>query len=285
MLPATKVGAASYNSATGELFLPSLINASSTLIDVVIKLNPNGTYIIQSGTESTLPFQCPGVFSEATLNLVKLATSTNEIDSLLSCRWNFQTKISLDAIGTFPASTGSSTVWLDSTCSSLVVSINDFSGGPTVQSSSITQNNGGCNTNMGFNNAYNLNSKVFLIKSVVIDNSTIATDVVIRFTNGNHYELINIVLTPRLTPPVICPTITDAGFNTISTSMTPDEVNSVFNCQWQHKVISGKSTSSSMSKNYSWIDHECNEIVMTDGGQSITFSQNKTAGCGSFGAR
>lgn len=285
MLSAMSVQAATYKSATGELFLPSLVDGSKTLTDVVIKLKSDGSYNIQSATESKLPFQCPDVFSKATLDLIKSATSTEEIDTLLGCRWSSKTKTSLDATEHSPASTGSSTIWLDSTCSPLVVSISDFSGSPKVQSSALTQNNAGCNVGFGFANFYDLNSKVFLITSVVVDNSVIATEVVIKFTGKNRYELINFALTPRTSPPVICRTLTDADFNAISTDMTRDEVSNLLNCQWQHKLISENSTSSLSSKNYSWIDHECNEILITDRQESITFSQHKTAGCGSFSAR
>lgn len=285
MLPMVSVQAAIYNSASGELFLPSLIDGSKTLIDVVIKLKPDGSYILQKGTESKLPFQCPGVFSKATLDLVKSSTSANKIDTLLGCRWSSQRKASIGATQNFPASTGLTTTWIDSTCAPLVVSISDFSGSPKVQSSAITQNNAGCNMSLGFANFYDLNSKAFLISSVVIDNSIVATEVVIKFTDKNHYELINFSLTPRASPPVVCSTLTDAAFKAISTDMTPAEINSLLNCQWQNKLISENSLSSSRSKNYSWVDHECNEILITDGQDTIIFSQHKTAGCRSFSAR
>ena len=86
-LSALNAHAATYNPATGELFLPSLINGSTTLVDVIIKLNSDGTYRIKKSTEPKLPFHCPGKFTQATLDLVKSATSTAQVDSLLACNW------------------------------------------------------------------------------------------------------------------------------------------------------------------------------------------------------
>lgn len=284
MLSVVSVQAATYHSANGELSLPSLIDGSKTLIDVIIKLDPDGSYTVK-GTEATLPFQCPGIFSQSTHDLIKSATSLASINSLLRCQWSFQTQASIDATQNSPVIISSTTTWLDSTCAPLVVSMSDFSGSPTIQSSSVTLNNAGCNTGFGFVNSYDLKTNAFLISSVIIDDSVVATELVIKFTENNRYELINFALTPRAVPPVVCRTLTDADFNSISSDMSPDDINTLLNCQWRHKLVSGSSVSPLRLKNFAWIDHECNEILMTEGQNTVIFSQHKTAGCRSFNAR
>jgi len=272
------IKAATYNTATGELFLVSLINGSTTLSNITIVLNPDGTYLIKNGTE-TRPFLCPDTFTQSTLDSVKLATSSSQVDSLLACNWSFQTTSLSNATESRSAISSSATVWYDTMCSGLVVSISEISGKINT-TATLQERKIGCNTNAEFRSAnfYDLQSKAFLIGTVLIDNSIIATEVVLKFDSTNHYELINFSLSEQETPSVICRTLIQNDFNSISASMSPDEINEILNCQWKTTRIS-----ESTNTPFSWVDHECNKISIV-AGKNKSFIQRKTSGCGSFGA-
>lgn len=281
MTATTHLQAASYNTKTGELFLPSLVNGSTTWTDVTIKLKPDGTFVIQNGTESALPFRCPGVFSEATLDLIRSATSSDEIDTLLGCRWAYQQKQLIDAISSIPEQNNSTFVWQDSKCSSLEFGIGEASIIGRITTSTLTLTKADCNTAFNIriqNHLYDLQSKLFLVVSVAIDNSAIASEVLIKF-HDNKYELISFALRSQAKPPVICRSLSEADFNAVSTDMSSDEVSNILGCQWINKTLTDPQTSSS----YSWRDHECNELSVGGGIKQIILRQS--GGCNSFGAQ
>lgn len=243
--------AATFNSGTGELSLPHLINGPETLTEVILKLNTDGTYAIQNGTNSTLPFYCPGKFSKDTFNIIKSAKNKNEINSLLGCRWYSQQKSFFDASDNSPAFS-----WLDSSCQTLSVVINESSG---EMSSSLEQNHASCNLYSAFL-PYDINSEILYLQYVKIDNSITASDVYIKFYNGK-YEIVSYKITPNTNLPVICDLLTEADYDAISATMTLDEINNKLGCQWATDNISDYDSSIS----YGWIDHEWNQITVNKG--------------------
>lgn len=279
MLATPHLYAASYNSKTGELFLPSLVNGSSTLTDVTLTLNPDSTFEIQSGTQSALPFRCSAVFSEATLDLLKSAKSSDEIDALLGCRWVVKLK-QLLTIANIPDQNNLSFTWRDSKCSLLEFSFGEAAG-INLTTSKLTKNEADCKITSKIrvqNQLYDLQSNLFLLSSVSVDNNAIASDVLIKFQN-NTYELINFSITNRANPPVICPALSEADFDAVSINMTKDDVSNIVGCQWINQVITDPSTPAF----YSWRDHECNELFVGGGIKQIIL--NKSGGCHSFGAQ
>jgi len=279
MTATTHLYAASYNAKTGELFLPSLVDGVTTWTDVTLKLKPDGTFEIQGGTESALPFRCSGVFSEATVDLIKSATSSDEINALLGCRWAFKQK-QLLAIENIPEQNNLTFVWQDSRCSSLEFGFGE-SAGLSLTTSTLTLTKADCNTANNIriqNQLYNLQSKLFLLASVAIDNSAIASEVLIKF-NNNKYELISFALAPQTNPPVICPSLSEADFDAVSINMTRDEVSNIVGCQWINSLI----TDPPAPPSYSWRDHECNELSVGGGVKQIIL--HKSGGCHSFEAK
>ena len=279
MTATTHLYAASFNTATGELFLPSLVNGSTTWTDVTIKLKPDGTFEIQSGTESALPFRCPSVFSEATLDLIKSATNSDEVDALLGCRWVFKQK-QLLKITNIPEQNNLVFIWQDSKCSSLEFGFGESSV-INLTTSKLTLNKADCNSASSLrvqHQVYDLQSKLFLLASVSIDGSAIASDVLIKFQN-NKYELISFALAAQTNPPVICPSLSEADFDAVSSNMTRDEVSNIVGCQWSNSLITDPPTPPS----YSWRDHECNELSVGSGLKQILL--HKSGGCHSFGAQ
>ncbi len=273
-LSAFNAYAASYNPETGELFLPALVNDSTTLTDVIIKLNPDGTYRIKGGIEPDLPFLCPGKFTEATFELVKSVTTIAQVDSLLGCHSSLQLTHVNYASELNPIST--SATWYDSECSILNIgfneSIEELDAIASLQESKI-----GCNGAIARTNVYDLQSKAFLISRVLIDKNNFATEVVLKFDGDKHYELVNYSLSKPAEPSEICRTLTMDNFNAISADMDPDEVSKKLNCQWDDSRISDSSYIG-----FSWHDHECNEITIIEG-ENKTFSQKKITGCSTFG--
>lgn len=241
-----EVKSATYNSTTGELFLPHLINGSETLTEVTLKLNTDGTYAIQSGTKSALPFHCPGEFSKATFDKIKSAKDANEIDSLLGCRWHSQQ--TSDDIPVFS--------WLDSSCQSLSVVIDDSLGG---NSSSLEQNYASCKLYSAFL-PYDLASGNLYLQYVKIDNTATASEVYIKLYD-NKYEIVNYQITPNTNPPVICDLLTEADYDAISATMALDEINNKLGCKWAMESVSEDDSNPS----YVWVDHEWNQIRISNG--------------------
>ena len=170
MAASNNLQAASYNSKTGELFLPSLVNGSKTWTDVTLKLKSNGTYEMQSGTKSALPFVCPKVFTQATFDLIKSQTSIStpeEINALLGCRWLRKDK-TVNAGNELMAETSSTSyAWLDENCSSLNAGFSDAIAG--VFGASIRKMNTNCITGVRhIHTPYDLKSKLFLVGSVKV---------------------------------------------------------------------------------------------------------------------
>ena len=279
MLRIVSVQAASYKSTTGELFLPSLVIGSKTFTDVIIKLNPDGTYRIKNSTESALPFRCASIFSEATLDSVRTVTSSNDVDSILGCRWISQTTSESD---TNIAQNFMSYQWIDSKCSTLSLG---FDKSSNLIISEITLTKGDCNTTFNVrshDHIYDLNSKLFLLVSVAIDDTAIASEVLIKFHTNNRYELINFVLTPQENPPVICRSLTEAQIQTISPTMSPGEVSSILHCSQRpiKSFVSSQLGTQVIGVQNFWLDHECNQLSV--GGGAKQFSLNKSGGCNSF---
>ena len=272
-LSAFNIYAATYNPATGELFLPALINGSTTLMDVIIKLNPDGTYQIKGGIEPDLPFLCPKKFTAATFELVKSATTSAQVDALLGCQSSLQSTHVNYASESTPAST--SATWYDSKCSILNIGFNESIEGLDAIAS-LQENKGGCNGAMARRSFYDLQSKVFLITRVLMDKNNFATEVVLKFTSDKHYELLNYSLSKPAELPEICHTLTMDDFNAISADMGPDEISKKLNCQWDDSRISDSRYTS-----FGWRDHECNDITITEGLNKI-FSQKKLTGCSTF---
>lgn len=265
MLSAMTIQAATYNSKTGELALPHLVDGSKTLLDVVIKLNADGTYAIQSATESVLPMICPGTFSEATFNLIRQANGADEINALLGCRWQQQQKTLFE----FDADTKQSShslSWLDSACQTLSVGIEEKTG--RVEFSSLSKNNAGCDI-FSTLYPYDLRKRILSLQYVKIDDTAIATEVYIKFytLNGiNRYELVSYEITPNTTPPAVCKLITEAAYNAISTSMTPNEISNLLGCQWMTESVSDPDHGETY---YQWKDHEWNSIDFSNGSKSF----------------
>ncbi len=277
MLSVVEVQADTYNSENGELFLPNLVNGSKALTDVIIKLSPIGTYTIESGIESPLPVICPGSFTEATLDLVKSASNLDEVNSLLGCHWQNQ-QISTQSIsGNSSLSKGAS--WQDSTCSSLTVSIlSDDSGNSNISVSGLNQSP--CNIAPTPSDVRDLNDKFYSSGFVLVDDSHIALDVLIKFHSNNQYELISYALIPQGSPQKICNSLTEENYNKISIGMTPDEVGSLLGCQWSQKPMLDNDSSGS----YLWTDHECNYINFAKGTIKV-LAQFKFGGCSGFLAK
>jgi len=279
LLATLNAHAASYNSATGELFLPHIINGSTTLVDVVMQLKPDGTYQINEGTEMQQPFLCLDKFTQATLELVKSATSTTEINSLLACHWNLQITNESYANESRPASSGGGGTWYDSSCSSITVGFFEHLGEITT-TVSLQEKNLGCNTTglLSIANFYNIQTKAFLISRVLINEDVFATEVVLKFGGDNRYELVHYSPSKPAELPVICRTLTIADFDAITVDMKSDEISKKLNCQWNDKRLPQTDPAS-----FSWRDHECNEISITEG-VNKQFFEKKTTGCGTFGA-
>lgn len=259
MLSAVTIQAATYNSKTGELALPHLVDGSKTLLDVVIKLNADGTYVIQSATESVLPMICPGTFSEATFNLIRQANGADEINALLGCRWQQQQK-TLFEFDTDTKQSSHSLSWLDSACQALSVVIEEITG--RVELSTLMKKSTGCNIFSAFY-PYDLRKKILNLQYVKVDDTAIATEVYIKFyhLNGvNRYELVSYEITPNITPPAVCSLITEAAYDAISTSMTPDEVSSLLGCRGGESISDPDDGTS-----YQWRDHEWNSIDFSNG--------------------
>lgn len=275
--------AASYNTKTGELFLPSLENGSQTLTDVTIKLKPDGTYAIQSGTESALPFRCSGLFSQATLDLLNSQATLNtpeKINSLLGCRWISESKTVSGASTHIPEILTESYNWVDANCSSLNAGFSDALEGGAVLT--ISQSIGSCSTSYKIHPPYDLKSKLFAVGSVRIDDNITATEVLIKFSADHKYELVSFALSTLDSPPLICESLKEADFSAISLPINPEEINDLLNCHWYQKI-----TSSAIADfaSYIWQDHECNSILVNSPPASAkSFSLNHSSGCGSIAA-
>lgn len=258
------LSAALYDSKSGELFLPHLINGSQSLLDVVIKLNPDGTYEIQSGIESALPFVCSSKFTTATLDLIKSAKGKDEVNSILGCHWYNQSKSSYNG-----AEASLSVSWLDSSCQTLYVGFDSGSG--NVSFKSVEQNNAGCNL-FSIYLPYNLNKELFYLQFVNVDNEAIASDVYIKFHSENRYDLVSYTLTPIPTRPIgilptICGLITEADYLAITPAMSPDDVSMLLGCQYATVTLSDSDLNT-----YSWVDHEFNRInIMSGSTNSVSF--------------
>jgi len=284
-LTPTNLQAASYNTETGELFLPSLVNDSKTWTNVTIKLNSDGTYIVQNGIKSLFPFLCPGTFSQTTFDLIKsqsTISSPEEINSLLGCRWLRKTKTVTDGNEFIPEMSSSSYIWLDSNCSSLGVGFGSSIAG--IFGLSIDKKKGSCASDFSQPHApYDLNSKLFLVNSVKVNNNIAAAEVLIKFSDGNKYELISFSLSSLEPSPLICDSLKEVDFDAVSTEMSPEEISNLLGCQWNQKI----SSSEFAVTTYSWMDHECNsiDITATPNSKSKTFLHLASGGCGSFSAR
>lgn len=279
LLTAVNTQAATYNLESGELHLPFLINGSKTLTDVTIKLSSDGTYQITKSTESTQPYLCPDKFDQTTMDLVKTVDNSSQVDSLLKCNWNLQTTSLTYASEDRPAIRSVSSSWHNSTCSKILVSIGEFSGN-TSTSVSLQENRLGCNINTEFSltNLYNLQSNAFLMNAVIINDKTLATEVFLKFDDKNKYQLIHFSVPEQKGLPVVCRTLTTDDFDAISEEMGPNDINKLFNCQWQTTRISESSNIP-----YTWADHECNEISIVEG-QNKSFLNRRTGGCGTYNA-
>lgn len=301
----TNLRAASYNADTGELFLPSLQDGSKTWVDVTIKLNPNGTYSIQSGTKSALPFQCPSLFTQATLDLLKSqpeSISPEEINAVLGCIW-IDKEIGTTMFNSDLVSGSGPVVevyrWLDANCSTLTVTF------LTVELTSdlinlteksldfhIDKTNGSCSISDAHAAPYDLKSKLFAIGLVRINDTITASEVFIKFHEDNTYELKSYSLHTLNSPPLICESLTDANFDAISITMTPEKINDLLECQWQKELTSSDNPARSQ---YRWKDHECNFIDFSDfsdfsdadlalEAKVKIFTYNNSSGCGSIAA-
>ena len=245
--------AGTFNSATGELFLPHLINGTQSLLNAVIKLNPDGTYIIQSGIESALPFVCSGNFTSATLELIKSAKGKDEANSLLGCHWYSQQRSSFNNEENGPAFS-----WLDASCQTLSVGFDQSSN--SVSFSSVEKNKMGCSLYAAFY-PYDISKKLFYIQYVIIDNVATASDVYIKFHDGYRYELVSYLITPNSNPPTVCNLIAEADYRAINTSMSPDEISNLLGCQWGTASISSDDPANLDS--YTWVDHEWNHLYFS----------------------
>jgi len=253
--------AATYNSVTGELFLPHLINGTQSLLNVVIKLNPGGTYVIQNGTESPLPFICSGNFTSATFDLIKSAKGKDEVNSILGCHWYNQQRTLINEQNN-PAFS-----WLDASCQTLAVVFDESSN--SVSFSSVEKNTMGCSLYTAFY-PYDISKKLFYLQYVKVDNMATASDVYIKFTEGNRYELVSYLITPNNTPPTLCSLITEEKFNTIDISMSPDDISNLLGCQWGGASISSDDPATLGS--YTWIDHEWNHLYFYPNASNASLS-------------
>lgn len=252
--------AATYNSQTNELALSHLVDGSRTLMDVVLKLNSDGTYSIQSSTESALPIFCPGTFSEATFNLIKQAKSADEINTLLGCRWSQQLKALFEIDGNTNQSSHTFS-WLDSACQTLSVVVKDAAGG--VELSTLSKNKASCNIFSAIY-PYDTKKKILNFQYVKIDNTAIASEAYIKLYNlngVNRYEVISYEITPNSNLPVVCNLITEADYEAISLSMTSDEISNLLGCQGSESISDPDDTGIS----YLWRDHEWNSIEFREG--------------------
>lgn len=252
--------AATYNSQTNELALSHLVDGSRTLIDVVLKLNSDGTYSIQSSTESAFPIFCPGSFSETTFSLIKQAKSADEINTLLGCRWSQQQKSLFEFTGNTSQSSHAFS-WLDSACQTLSVVVKDTTG--QVELSTLSKNKAGCNVFSAFY-PYDTKKKILSFQYVKIDDTAIASEAYIKLYNLNginRYEVISYEITPNTNLPVVCNLITEADYEAISLSMTPDEISNRLGCQGSESISDPDHTGIS----YLWRDHEWNSIEFREG--------------------
>lgn len=261
------IQAATYNTTTGELFLPSLIDSSKNMVDVIIKLNPDGTYNIQDNTEVVLPFRCPGEFSTTTFDLIKNASSPDEINSILGCQWQ-----SL-FISKSPSLSSNSYTWIDSKCSTLKSSFQ--SQKLNEKSSSLTKTNVHCNLAIQ-NSMYDLQANLFHIGNVIVDKNSIASQVVIKFHKNNQYEIIGFAQTPRANPPLICELFTEEKFNKLSVTMTHEEISKELGCQWVTETFLEDNSLIA----HGWSDNECRRITKFK--DSLTFLNHKSGFCGNF---
>ena len=94
----------------------------------------------------------------------------------------------------------------------------------------------------------------------------------------NNYELIHFSLPEQKGLSPICRTLTNDDFDAISIDMNPDDINKLFNCQWQSTKLSESSNIP-----YTWGDHECNEISIVQG-KNKAFLHRRTGGCGTYNA-
>jgi len=279
----THLQAASYNTQTRELFLPSLMKGSKTWTDVTLKLNTDSTYVMQSGTETALAFICPGLFTQDTLELINTQTrlsTPKDINTLLGCHWIRESTTLTNASEFIPASSGAIYTWLDANCSSLNASFSNLAEG--VLDLSISKKSTNCITGVGHpHTPYDLNSELFLVGLVkVIPGNVTATEVLIKFKADNKYELISYALSSTGSPALICDALKAADLDAISTTMSINEINEHLGCHWSQKI----SSNPEVVNTYLWSDYECNMVSVARHSlhESKSYTEHKSGGCGSF---
>lgn len=256
--------AATYNSSKGELSLPVVFDGNKTYTDVILRLNPDGTYSFIQGTEMTVPFRCTNNFDGSMLGLISDQMTVQDINSLLGCNW------SMTFINSFSGGdTGVAYSWFDKQCTGIDISY-DSSG--TIYSKSIGYTSE-CKLVPNNGLIYDLTAERFIIQDVVIDDMFIAPFTILKFDVQNKtWALISAELVDRGQPPFLCNLFTENTFTKLQSVNTVSEVENLLGCQWSEN---------NNDDSWTFRDHECGMVTFSQSrGFSSKILLHKRTGCG-----
>lgn len=272
------VFAATYNSATGELRLPSVFDGENTYTDAVLILHAGGTYSFAGNIEA-LPLLCGNDFSEETLNLINKDMSISDINTALGCQWHQRyTHSNLPEDKTY--------IWIDNQCTT--VQISSYKILEEVNFSKSIGLERRCEQFSHNGKVYDLTAERFIIPTVIIDNAQVAHNTILKFNAANKtWELISIEINNLQSPSQFCGLFAENVLTAMNLQLTSTmtEFESTLGCHWSHKSSNffGSSDIAEADPYFEYGDHECNSmglIVDQESGSfdSITFIYSKT-GC------
>lgn len=269
------------NTETGELTMASFRNAEGMWVDVTLSLNPDGTYDIEGTPVDPQAIYCDQAALADNLRSVSAGMTLGQVEGLLGCGWYFRSESR--HYGQFAPAPTITYEWVSGHCRPAQVYVDQ--SGQTTGGTSRYNPEMGClparasgGTGRGI---YEAGDARFTLPDVLVDDAVVARAARLERIGGDRLRLISFEVPPAVDPAVLCDSLSQSDFDSISQSSNLNNIQQLLGCQWGRRNAGAGSS----VVTYTWFDRECNELSVTidEVARQVRSKSISTAryGCGS----